>query len=287
MANDNLKILYTQVFTELSPQIQGFERGLLYKTIQIILKEEESPTQEKTLEICNRLGITAYADESDDNEIISEVRQRFFPHLPLLDLLDPISNDQISNALAMTNELIDFSIKHINQIFNKEDKMKWIVITACILVGVSCCIQYLNKTKKKETNKSQPKKRSQISPPPRSIPVDLCLVVPASIAINFRNNQDLRVNEIKYLIDNASYLLCTEANSNEQKLELTNEDIATVSEQREVYIRIGIDNGREIIGEKVPYTLKGNLPSNGEGIVEELACLKYLSVSGLEKFNRI
>ena len=38
-----------------------------------------------------------------------------------------------------------------------------------------------------------------------------------------------------------------------------------------------VENGEELV------TIK----FNGESVVTQLACLKYLSVSGLEKFNRI
>jgi hypothetical protein len=73
----------------------------------------------------------------------------------------------------------------------------------------------------------------------------------------------------------------------QELLDRTKEDIKTVSEQREIYVRINIDDGEDMIGKKVPYILKRNLPSNGQGIVTQLDCLKYLSVSGLENFNRI
>jgi hypothetical protein len=86
------------------------------------------------------------------------------------------------------------------------------------------------------------------------------------------------------------YFLCTtpeDATATQQRLELTEEDITTVSEQREIYVTINIADGEEMIGKKVPYILKRNLPPNGQGMVTQLACLKYLSVSGLENFNRI
>jgi hypothetical protein len=285
MVNDNLKNLYTQVFNKLklSPQIQGVkrsQRGLLYKTIQIILKEEQSETEEKTLEICNRLGITSNADEDEDNKIISELIHAVWIDRQVVANVIP-GKDIISNFLNNVS-------MNINQ-KNEVNKMEWIVITACALVGVNFCIKYLNEGKEREREREKNKRQPEVITPKSSdpIPVDLCLVVPASIARNFRNNQNLRVNELTHLIDNASYLLCTNADPNEKNLELTDEDIATVSEQREVYIRVNIADGEKMIGNKVPYILKGNLPSNEQGTVKNLACIKYLSVSGLEKFNRI
>jgi hypothetical protein len=40
-----------------------------------------------------------------------------------------------------------------------------------------------------------------------------------------------------------------------------------------------------MIGQKLPYSLKTNLPENVQGTVEKKACLR--DFSGLEKFNRI
>jgi hypothetical protein len=130
------------------------------------------------------------------------------------------------------------------------------------------------------------------SPIPRkaAVPVALCLVVPASVVENVRENSPIDVSGIEKLIDNSLYFLCTtpeDANATWELLDRTAEDITTVSEQREIYVRIDIADGEDMVGKKVPYILKRNLPSNGQGIVTELACLKYLSVAGLENFNRI
>ncbi|MEH2299555.1 MAG: hypothetical protein V7K88_11100 [Nostoc sp.] len=66
---------------------------------------------------------------------------------------------------------------------------------------------------------------------------------------------------------------------------MTDENILNVGERREVYVRIYIDNGQEMLEKTVPYILKRNLPSHRQGIVKKLACLGDLS--GLEAFNRI
>ena len=42
-----------------------------------------------------------------------------------------------------------------------------------------------------------------------------------------------------------------------------------------------------MIGKKVRYSLKEKLPPNGQGVVRQLACLKPIYTSGLEKFNDI
>ncbi|MEH1987188.1 hypothetical protein [Nostoc sp.] len=66
---------------------------------------------------------------------------------------------------------------------------------------------------------------------------------------------------------------------------MTDENILTVGERREVYVRIHIADGKEMLDKTVPYILKTNLPSHRQGVVEKLACLGDLS--DLEAFNRI
>ncbi len=65
---------------------------------------------------------------------------------------------------------------------------------------------------------------------------------------------------------------------------MTNEEIPPNS-NREVYIRIHIDNGQAMIDKESPYILKRNLPREGQRIVQRYDCLKNLS--GLENFNRV
>lgn len=175
-------------------------------------------------------------------------------------------------------------------------KLFQIVVIGCVIVGAAVCIKYLKAQKEQEQEREargsceiQPS--DSYSPPPKiPVAVALCLVVPASVVGNLRNNNPINVSDIENLIDSSLYFLCTspeDAKATQQRLELTDEDITNVSEQREIYVRINIADGEDMIGKKVPYILKRNLPSNGQGVVRQLACLKYLSVSGLENFNRV
>ena len=167
-----------------------------------------------------------------------------------------------------------------------------IVAIACIIVGSISCITYLNNKAKKLEGKSNKKTSLDNSPPrPKNPqPVSLCLIVPAVTLVNIKENNPISIYDIEKLIDSCSYFLCVipeEAHTIEQLLRLTNEDVSNVTEQREVYIRINIPDCEEMIGKKVPYILKRNLPVNGQGVVRKIACLEYLSTSGLENFNRI
>ncbi|MGB8686903.1 MAG: hypothetical protein WCD53_06155 [Microcoleus sp.] len=259
MATENPKSLYDQVCNNIYPQIQGIEEGLLYKTIQMILCEE----QEKTREICDYFGIKPYANKDEDNKII----------------------DDLFDAIFRNNQILKVPAKLVKKF--QGGNMEWIFVAAAFtFVGLFFYKQTLDK---KEQDKIKPavqeiKEKPIFSPP---IPADLCLVIPASIASNFINRSNLKVDELTYLIDNASYFLCTTvkvADSNEQYLKITDESIQLDS-RREVYIRININDGRNLIDKKIPYYLKTNLPLQAQCIVKKLACLENLS--GLENFNRV
>jgi hypothetical protein len=123
---------------------------------------------------------------------------------------------------------------------------------------------------------------------PQPLTVALHLVVPALVVNDVRANNPINASQIEKLIDNASYFLCTKVTDPdliEQNLEFTNQSISTIAERREVYIRIHIADGQEMLDKKVPYILKRDLPSHGQGVVKQLACLE--DFSGLEKFNRV
>jgi hypothetical protein len=169
--------------------------------------------------------------------------------------------------------------------------MKLYLIFIDFLVGLKRIIETRSRLLLRQEIKSEAEVTENRQIPPKgAAPVALCLVVPASVVENVRENSPIDVSGIEKLIDNSLYFLCTtpeDANATWERLERTGEDITTLSEQREIYVRININDGEDMIGKKVPYILKRNLPPNGQGIVTQLDCLKYLSVSGLENFNRI
>ena len=265
MENENPKNLYEQVANNVHAQIKGTERGILYKTIQIIVFEKQSPSQEQTRKICDYFGIKSNSDKDEDKKIIYS----------LLDAM--IIDDQIFNKTAK------FFVNKLGGV------MEWIFVAAAFtFVGLFYYKQNLDKNQpqKRTPNKAFEGTKEQPSSP-LPIPADLCLVVPASIASNFRNSSNLAVNELTHLIDNASYFLCTTvkvADSHEQNLEMTKEDIPPDS-TREVYIRININDGRNLIDKNIARYLKKDLPPQAQCKLKKLACLKNLS--GLENFNRI
>jgi hypothetical protein len=210
-------------------------------------------------------GIQPNADKEDDKKIID-------------DLLDEIL---INSAVRVPAK------SAISIFFIKGDNMEWIFVAAAFtFVGL---FYYKQIRDKKEQEKIKPTITATQEQPihQRPIPADLCLIVPASIVSNFINSSNLKVEDVKHLIDNASYFLCTTvktADSNEEYLKITDEIIPPDS-KRDVYIRININDGRNMIDQTMRYYLKDNLPIQGYCTVKKIACLK--NPSGLEKFNRI
>lgn len=283
----NIEKLYQKIFEEIYPEIKNQKKGVLSTVIYKILGADNSQAQE----VCQFLKIENYALLEDDLSISADIIGLF--------ISDPNKRKEwwkefLNDRIVQGKEIVKNARKNVGSNWEGNDmKLFQIVVIGCLIVGAVVCIKYLEKVKKERevrgSREIQPS--DSYSPPPKiPVPVALCLVVPASVVGNLRNNNPINVSDIENLIDSSLYFLCTspeDANVTQQRLELTEEDITTVSEQREIYVRINIADGQEMMGKKVPYILKRNLPSNGQGVVKQLACLKYLSVSGLENFNRV
>ncbi|WP_414529233.1 hypothetical protein [Nodularia chucula] len=265
MANDNPKDLYNQVCKRIYPEIKGIKRGILYNTILRILCEDTSQYQEETKKICDYFGIKDNSYPEEDQKIIDK-------------LLDTILRD---------NPIIKEPAKIVKNL--PGGNMEWVFVAAAFtFVGLFIHKKNLDKNEVQKTIPPKASEGTEKQPISQlSIPADICLIVPASIASNFINSENLKVDDLTYLIDNTSYFLCTTvkvAESNETNLQITDEDILPDSRQ-EVYMRINIKDGRNLIDKKVLYILKRNLPTNEIGVIKKIACLTDLS--GLEKFNRV
>ncbi|MEG3872732.1 hypothetical protein [Microcoleus sp. Z1_B5] len=280
VANEHLKTLYKDVWELVYPKVANENKGVLYKVIHILLEGEES----KADEICTNTGINKNASLNDDESIAADQ--------PLMEKPNPVNHFFKQNWLKQ--KMHDTTLNNLNN--PDMVTVAWLVFIGSILVGAGVCIQYRNNRKQNlRGNARNLQPDSLPSPPPEPITAALCLVVPASVFIDLRDkrpngftNNCLDTSDLKTLIDNASYFLCTDvenAASKEQFLEMaTNEDIPTNS-NREVYIRIDINQGQEMIDKESPYILKRNLPNYGQRIIQQYACLRNLS--GLENFNRI
>ncbi|MDB9449095.1 hypothetical protein [Dolichospermum circinale] len=266
----NLKTVYEQVFEEIYPHIKEGKKGVLSTVIYLIVPESAT-------KICSSFGIDSKALLEHDLLISFDI----------LSLFVSTPNDKKEQITEQFKEVFKNLLDLSKYVENNDLKLFQIVVIGCLIVGVSACLIYLNKKPSSKNilsgNSSSPQKNPK--------PVSLSLVVPASVlGGNIKENYPINIPGIEKLIDNSLYFLCTDseqADKTQERLELTEENITNVSEQREVYIRINIADAEEMMGKKVPYILKRNLPANGQGIVRKIACLKYLSVSGLENLNRI
>ena len=276
--------IYEQVLNEVYPHVKTQGRGVLYKVIQIIHREEQSKSQEETLKICKYLDIKSNVNKKEDLKkldiFLRESIENYHPSLSKGKFSLPLISDSVTE--------IETKIGRITGAYEMVET-KWIIIGACILVGVGVCIKYLEEQKKIEREK-QNRNQQQYSPPP-PIPASLCLVVPANIASTLETNSRLlNASRVRDILDNTAYFLCTtpeEANLNEQDLEFTEEAEAILPDsQREVYLRIDINEGGEnLLNKTSRYGLKSNLSANARFILQKQACLEDLS--GLEKFNRV
>jgi hypothetical protein len=264
MTNENLEKLREDVFQNILSQIENSENGRLYKTIKIIIGEDQQQTQE----ICRYLGIEDDADMEQDNKIIQDL-------VRLLGI--PILNQD--NILEVWSKIGNCCI-------DKRKNMELLIVAAFGLVGLFLYKdKYLDKKQQSKVNLT-PLTEPPIQQPniQSSSSAILHLIVPALIATKFNKLSNLTVDDVTDLIENAPYFLCTEVQ--EQELVETTDETIPSDSQTEVYIKIKIDNGRNIIGEKIRYYLKTNLSEiNRQYTLVEIACLKNLS--GLENFNRI
>ena len=274
----NLKTLYEQVFEKVYPHINGHKKGILFTVIHLIVPENAQ-------EILSLSNISDKASVEEDLSILSDI----------IDIFVSTPNGKKQQITEQFKEVFN-NLLDLSKYENNDLKLFQIVVIGCLIVGVSACLSFLRKAQQSPKNipsnipSNIPLGNS--SPPQKnSHTASLCLVVPESVLNgNIKENYPINISEIGKLIDNSAYFLCIEpaqADTIQNQLELTEENITKVSEQREVYIRINIADAPGIIGKKFPYILKRNLPANGQGVVRKIACLKYLSVSGLDEFNRI
>jgi len=269
----NLKTLYEQVFEKVYPHINGHKKGILFTVIHLIVPENAQ-------EILSLSNISDKASVEEDLSILSDI----------IDIFVSTPNGKKQQITEQFKEVFN-NLLDLSKYENNDLKLFQIVVIGCLIVGVSACLSFLRKAQ--QSPKNIPSNIPSNIPlgnssPPQKNPQSLCLVIPESVlGGNIKENYPINISDIGKLIDNSAYFLCTNsehADKIQERLELTEEN---VSEPKEVYIRINIADAEEMMGKKFPYILKRNLPANAIGVVRKIAYLKYLSVSGLDEFNRI
>ncbi|HEY9297694.1 MAG TPA: hypothetical protein VIQ31_15275, partial [Phormidium sp.] len=249
LVGQNRERLYRAICEEIYPKIKNQKEGVLFTVIYIILESDNSQAQK----ICEYLKIKDSAELEDDLSISADIIGLF--------ITNPNDKSQWINdkIIKPAKALFEYARKLIRS--NNDMKLFEIVVIGCLIVGIVACVKYLEKVKKQRELGDSRKNPPLDSSPPRKkvpVPVALCLVVPASVVENVRENSSIDVSGIEKLIDNSLYFLCTspeDADTIQPRLKLTGENITTVSEQREIYVRINIADGEDMFGKKVPYIL--------------------------------
>ena len=279
--NESLGIIYEQVYNKLkkNPNVLGVKRGKLYAIICEILGESDLQSRQQiTQKICNEVKVSPNNRLDDDLKVIEELLSEVFIERPITRI--------ISTGVAIVRNFINPSTVSFNQ---NEDNMKLLVIVACILVGVYFCIQYLDSnTQKKNVSTRSPNssEKTPPTPPTPPIPAKLCLIVPASSVSTFQIDSYLDGKSLKMLINSASYFLSKspeQVENIETKLDFSTESIPQDS-PKEVYIRVEIKNGREMLDKETRYEIKENVQDSEQYKIEDIRCLWTLS--GLESFIR-
>lgn len=291
MNNQNINI-HEVVYNEIHLQVSSIKRGLLYKVIQIILDEEQSQNQEKTLDICNTFGIKSNASREDDKKLINNLIDPLFIYRQTIKFdISKIPEEVLQSMIEkMPKEFAQPMMKIFNPENNTMEEVRWIIVGACTITGLYLCSQYLKKLQQRRREREQNISQATIEPSARrAIPAELCLIIPEKTANTLTLHSNLSLNSLVHLIDNASYFLCTspgDAKSKERQcLELIDEYTPSDSE-RGFYVRVtSSDGGRDLINQEIPYILKRNLPETAQFTVNRLAYLR--SFKGLETFNRV
>lgn len=262
------------IYEEIIDEIEFLEEGLLYSTIRKILFEDEQITSE----ISHECGIKPDARIAEDYKIAYDVMVKFSD----IEFEDAPLKDRVRSRSKMYPSNID------KRNDNHMEEIKLIVLVGCTLVGGYFCIQYLKErqNKKKRNRSPQNYTTENFRRPLPLIPAALCLIIPANIVGELTNGSSINIDNLSYLIDNASDFICaakSEVESIEQQMTMTEK--IPLDSIREVYIRINLADGRNLIGKKILYMIKTNLPIDTNFFVEKVACLQNLN--GLKFFNHV
>ncbi|MDB9501686.1 hypothetical protein PN441_01280 [Spirulina major CS-329] len=268
-------------------KIINVKQGFFYHVILELFEEDstfsESKIEVKTGYVCEHAGIEKDTSINQDYKKALEIIESDEESLANE---EPLAKKLFKKLKTQVHENIQGKIPGDNDSIQEQEKMKLIIIVACTLVGLYFCLYYIQKKKRRsfEPHGFQP---SVVTPTQifRPISVKLYLIVPAHETIRFSSGTKIEAAKLKQLIDASSYFFCnTIIDNNKLSLETPSGPIAENS-YREMYIKIDITDGKDMIGAKTRYSLKENLKDTARCIIEEIAYLK--SLSGLENFVRV
>jgi len=312
LANSRTDILikrYDDLFSKLRLRMEKHDSGFLYKTIFILLEQE----QDIALEICREFKIREDGSLNDDiavSDLASNLADLVLVYRDqdkgnfmnsILAIFGLLKNKMLSNT-EIRKILNDIrspweplanpvrSIQNDDPNDNDDYLLFKIVVIATILIGIFFATRFLEGKRSSALIKDadQFQKSSLVIEKLKPLPVSLSLVVQASEEVsNLSECEQLDVNRLASLIDSSSYFLCEtrqKIDSVQEQLEFTSEVVVT-NLNREVYLRIDLDDGKDVLTKKNRYIIKRNLKPNQVGRLAKKAYLKTLF--GLEKFNRV
>ena len=281
-----LKKIYNDVYDKLkkSPKYPFQRMGRLYYIIDEILGQLDSEESRQEVIKCigTELKVTDQSFSSDDDKIVEDLSKMFLAD----SFVAKIGHAVVDGTDRFITDRL--AVQYNNQNTEDEDSMKWLVFSACMLVGFCACVQYLEGRKKQAQNRQASLSSQRSTPssnkPPTPTSASLCLVVPASEVSFLQVGFSIVGGKLAELINSASYFLCKskkEAEGVEEGLVFTEEEILKDSPKK-VYVRIAIPDGTLMIDKTTRYEIKENIEDSQQYKIEKLKCL--WSLSGLESF---
>lgn len=277
----NSEDLYIWVLEIVFEKVKHEKSGILFRSLELLLKNDE----QHRAQLCEIFKIKPNAQTDDDLEIINDWLEFTLGKAVTFERLVKKIFGKFRREISNKIKTEDEAERLVNQ---QEDNMvKWIVAGALILVGLVACLKFLEDQQKKGAESSERDGGTGLSPSThRQVPVSLYLVVPSHIVAkdtNIERDKTIEKETLERLIDYASYFLCVEPNVNEHEQRLANTEELPDSQQ-EVYVRIDISDGEEMLDKRVPYALKSNLKPGAIFTIRKISLLRDLS--DLDQFNR-
>jgi hypothetical protein len=277
--NDNR---FDRILDDVWREVKYLEKGVLYKTISILDKENAEA-------ICKKFEIKNDARITKDLQALNQIKSLRNPsnNTPMKPIIEAHDLAQAKIDSAIENSPDNILVQSVN--FIRQNLTNELEIASIISIALITIALYTLKYGKQSSHQER-SSRATIIDNPTSDAV-LCLAVPIS-----RIDPELKrilvveskvtVEEIKLLVDKSVYFIaCDESNLdryNRKALNLSEESIE-YAETGDVYIQLYVPNGEGIIGQDLKRSLSRNLPDY-KATIEDIAILNDLT--NIDRFHR-
>jgi hypothetical protein len=252
--NDNR---FDRILDDVWREVKYLEKGVLYKTISILDKENAEA-------ICKKFEIKNDARITKDLQALNQIKSLRNPsnNTPMKPIIEAHDLAQAKIDSAIENSPDNILVQSVN--FIRQNLTNELEIASIISIALITIALYTLKYGKQSSHQER-SSRATIIDNPTSDAV-LCLAVPIS-----RIDPELKrilvveskvtVEEIKLLVDKSVYFIaCDESNLdryNRKALNLSEESIE-YAETGDVYIQLYVPNGEGIIGQDLKRSLSRN-----------------------------